>query len=56
MRLHELVEAILAFPSGTAVGTDRYHPRILLRLSPSLLIVLMQLSLSVSFWAGGPRS
>jgi hypothetical protein len=40
MRLHELIDAILSFPTGTALGTDRYHPRILLRLSPSLLVAL----------------
>jgi hypothetical protein len=43
MRFTELVEAILAFPAGTAIGTDRYHPRVLLRLSPSILIALMTL-------------
>ena len=43
MRLLELVEAIHAFPIGTAVGTDTYHPRILLRLSPCFLVTMMQI-------------
>ena len=37
-----LVAAIRTFPADTAIGTDAYHPRVLLRLGPSLLPALLK--------------
>ena len=39
--MDDLVAAIRTFPADTALGTDAYHPRILLRLGPSLLPALL---------------
>ena len=38
----QLIEAIHNFPEGTALGTDRYHPRILLRWNPAFLDTLIK--------------
>ena len=39
----ELVTAIMLVPIGTALGTDMYHPRILLRLALALLSALLKM-------------
>ncbi|MCP3879746.1 MAG: hypothetical protein GY701_15350, partial [Sulfitobacter sp.] len=41
--IHELKDAIATFPVGTAVGTDRIHPRAFLRLPDELLHALLAL-------------
>ena len=41
--MEDLVAAIHTFPHATALGSDRYHPRILLRLAPNLLQALLDI-------------
>ena len=50
----QLIEAIHNFPEGTALGTDRYHPRILLRWNPAFLDTLIKVIMLCETLGFGP--
>ena len=54
--MDELVAAIRAFPQATTLGSDRYHPRISLRLTPDLLKALLLICVLCELLAGEGHS
>ena len=52
----ELTAAIRSFPVDTAVGTDAYHPRVLLRLGPSLLSARLKVLFLCELLGAWPRA
>ena len=44
--IEDLTDAILSFPRDTALGTDAFHPRALLRMSAAILIAILALFVS----------
>ena len=51
----EFTAAIRSLPADTAIGTDAYHPRVLLRLGPSLLPALLKVLFLCELIGAWPR-